>query len=187
MSEWKTWKIIRSTAPLITVLMFLELAAGGILDSMESVFIMLPAILAIVPGVNALAGNVGSVLGSRISSGLHIGTVEPRLLDPEIRENMEMSLVVGLLERTITATALYFILPYLAIEVKMSFVHWLEIVLLAQTFALAVIIPLAVAVSVVAFKRGLSPNDFTIPVVSTVGDFMGILSLAIAITVVGII
>jgi len=183
-SEWK--RIMKTTAPLISLMMFVEVAAGGLLNSMESVFIMLPAILAIVPGVNALAGNVGSIVGSRISSGLHLGSIDPSPLHPEVRENMEMSFLVGLLERAITATALYFILPYLSIEVKMSFIHWLTIVLLAQAVALAVVIPMAVVVSVLAFRKGLSPNDFAIPVVSTVGDFMGILSLAIAITVVGI-
>ncbi len=184
MSEWK--RIVKTTAPLITAMMFVELAAGGLLNSMESVFVMLPAILAIVPGVNALAGNVGSIIGSRISSGLHLGSIEPTVRDLEVRENMEMSFFVGLLERTITATALYFILPYLSIEVKMSFIQWLTVVLMAQAMALALVIPVAVVVSVLAFRKGLSPNDFTIPVVSTVGDFMGILSLAIAIMVVGI-
>lgn len=185
MSTWKD--IVRTTGPLITVMMLIELAGGGVLNSMESIFMSLPAILAIVPMINALAGNVGAVIGSRISSGLHLGSLKAEPLDPEVRENMEMGFLTGLLAMLISAITLYLILPIMGIKMNISFTNWLSITLLSSILVLGIVAPLALIVSVVAFRKGLSPNDFTIPVVSTVGDFMGILSLAIAITVVGII
>lgn len=184
MRGWK--EIVRSTGPLIMLMMMIELAGGGVLNSMESVFLSLPAILAIVPMINALAGNVGAVVGSRISSGLHLGSLKAAPLDPEVRENMELGFLTGLLAMLLSAITLYLILPIMGITMNISFTDWLGITVLASVLVLGIVAPLAVIVSVVAFRRGLSPNDFTIPVVSTVGDFMGILSLAIAITVVGI-
>lgn len=184
LNNWKG--IIRETGPLILLMMLIELAGGGLLNSLETVFLYLPAVLAIVPMINALAGNVGAIVGSRISSGLHIGSIRPEPLDPEVRENLEMGFLTGLLAILITAIALYLILPIMGIRMNLSFADWLSIITLSSILVLGTVTPLAAIISLVAFKKGLSPNDFTIPVVSTVGDFMGILSLAISITVVGI-
>ena len=183
-TKWKD--IITESAPLLALMMLIEIAGGSMLEHMNYIFYSIPALLALVPMINAIGGNAGSVIGSRMSSGLHLGTIRPELDDREVRENMYMTAGIGMGALLISATFLYILFPLIGIYPGIDMVIWIEITLIASMFALSAVIPSAVIATISAFRRGKSPDDFVIPVVSTVGDFAGILSIILAIKMVGL-
>ena len=167
-------------------MMFIEIGGGGLLESMNRIFYAIPALLALVPLINAIGGNAGSIIGSRLASGLHLGNIEPSFRDKEVLDNMFMTGAMGMGAKLISALFLFAILPFLGIAMGLSIWTWLAITLIASLIVLGAVLPAAVITSIVAFKKGKSPDDFTIPVVSTVGDFTGILAILLAIKMVGI-
>ncbi len=183
-TKWKD--IITESAPLLALMMLMEIAGGSMLEHINYVFYSIPALLALVPLINAVGGNAGSIIGSRMSSGLHLGTVKPDMSDGEVKDNMYMSAGIGLGAMLISATFLYILFPLIGVYPGIDMVIWIEITLIASALALSAVIPSAVIATISAFRRGKSPDDFVIPVVSTVGDFAGILSIILAIKMVGL-
>ncbi len=182
--DWKS--VIRESYALLAVMMFIEVLGGGILNSMEALFSVFPAILSFVPVINAIGGNIGSVMGARLSSSLHLGTAEPRLSDPKIKGDMEVSVLIGILAIFVSAISLYGILPMMGVRVLMEPLKWIVIVVISATIVVSTVLPAAVMATIWAFKKGMSPDDFTIPVVSTLGDLMGIMSILMAVKMVGL-
>ena len=182
--DWKS--IVRESSPLIALMMFIEIGGGGMLESMNEVFYAIPALLALVPLINAIGGNAGSVIGARLSSGLHLGMIEPSFRDKEVLDNMFMAGIMGMGAKLISAAFLFAILPVIGMAMGLSIWTWLSITLIASVIVLGAVLPAAVITSIIAFRKGKSPDDFTIPVVSTVGDFTGILAILLAIKMVGI-
>ncbi len=180
--DWKS--IVRESAPLIALMMLIEISGGGVLESMSEVFYAIPALLALVPLINAVGGNTASIIGSRLASGLHLGMIEPSFRDKEVLDNMFTVGMLGMIAKLITASLLFAMLPLLGIAVNISFWKWLLITFIATVIVMSVVIPAAVITSIIAFRKGKSPDDFTIPVVSTVGDISGIIAIVLAIKMV---
>ena len=182
--DWKS--IIRESSPLIALMMFIEIGGGSVLQSMSDVFYALPALLALVPMINAIGGNAGSIIGSRLASGLHLGIIEPSIKDREVMDNILMTGILGVSSKLISSAFLFITLPLIGIAIGMNIWVWFSITLIASSIVLSCVLPAAVIASIFAFSKGKSPDDFTIPIVSTVGDFTGILGLLLAIKMVGI-
>ena len=182
--DWKS--IVRESAPLIAIMMLIEVGGGGMLESMSEIFYAVPALLAIVPMINAIGGNAGSIVGSRLASGLHIGTIKPDFRDKEVLDNMFMAGVMGAGAKMISAGFLFLLLPLMGIAMGMNIWTWMTITLIASVIVLSFVLPAAVIASIIAFRKEKSPDDFTIPIVSTVGDFTGIMAILLAIKMVGI-
>nr|WP_325064114.1 magnesium transporter [Halobacterium bonnevillei] len=73
--EWTIEAIVAATFPLLVVLTVLELWGGLVLDGSKAVLTRYPSLLTLVPGIIAVAGNLGSVLASRLSTAFHLGTL----------------------------------------------------------------------------------------------------------------
>ena len=182
--DWKS--IVRESSPLIALMMLIEIGGGGILESMSRIFYAVPALLALVPLINALGGNAGSILGARLASALHLGMLQSSFKDKQVLDNMFMTGMMGMGAKIISASFLFFLLPLFGTAIGIDIWRWLAVTLIAGSIVLAAVLPAAVITSIMAFKIGKSPDDFTIPVVSTVGDFTGILAVLLAIKMVGI-
>jgi cation transporter-like permease len=57
-------------------------------------------------------------------------------------------------------------------------------VLISSAIVVSTVVPLSAVTTIWAFGKGKSPDDFTIPVVSTFGDFIGIMSILFAVKMV---
>lgn len=182
-TQWRD--IIRESAPLIALMMIIEATGGSLLENMTAVFVSAPALLALVPLINAVGGNAGSIVGSRMASALHLGTVKG-FKDREVGENMVITGSMAVFAKLISASFIIFLLPFVGIAAGIDAFKFLGITFIASLIVLSAVIPSAVITSMLAFRYGKSPDDFTIPVVSTVGDISGIISLIIAIKMVGL-
>ncbi len=182
-TQWR--EIIRESAPLIALMMLIEATGGSLLENMTAVFVSAPALLSLVPLINAVGGNAGSIVGSRMATALHLGTVR-YFKDREVVENMVITSSMAVASKIIAAIFILLFLPLIGMKAGLNPLKFLGITFIASVLVLSAVIPSAVITSIMAFKYGKSPDDFTIPVVSTVGDISGIISLIIAIKMVGL-
>ena len=71
--SWKT--IVKHGLPLLTICILIEIFAGQILQSNQQKLLFFPILLISIPVINGVGGNIGSILGARLASGLHLGTI----------------------------------------------------------------------------------------------------------------
>jgi mgtE-like transporter len=179
-------RIVKESAPLLIFLLALEVLIGQLLNAQESL-ISIPVILALIPVINGVGGNIGGVLGARLASGLHTGYIDTNLKGQPLKTNLTGSLVMGILAYSILATLLYAILPILGINVDVIGFGKLIIIMVSSGLLLTItLIVLTLFTAIYSFKRGLDPDNYVIPLVTTSGDVLGIISLILIVNLIGI-
>jgi len=188
--DWK--KIVKHGIPLLTICVCLEIFAGQILQGdlkgEHSILIRLPIFLISIPVINGVGGNIGSVLGARLASGLHVGYITISAKDKKMHENLLTSILIGIITYAVLAILIYFAASFSITPTEhwIGLIEFISIVLGAGILLVCVISLVSVFTAFWSFKKGLDPDDTVAPVVTTVGDTLGIVFLFLLIGVVGI-
>ncbi len=180
--EWSIRRIVRTMVPLLAGLSVLQLVSGSVLESFEATLLQYPALLVLLPVQIGTAGNLASIMCSRLTTQLYLGTYEPRLSNPDVRAN-----VVAVFGLAGTVFGLVGVAAW-AIGVALGGSLGIARVLLVSIVSgmlLAVVVVIASVVAVeVSYRVGLNPDDTTIPVVTNVCDITGVLILFAVVSVV---
>lgn len=182
--NWK--KIVKNSIPLLTICACIEIFAGQILQGNQEFLIGLPIFLISIPVVNSVGGNIGSVLGARLASGLHVGYITLSAKDKKMHENLVTSILMGILVYLLLSIIIYYgvLFGSLHTEPMISLIKYTSIVVGAGVLLVCIICLVSVLTAFWSFKKGLDPDDTVAPVVTTVGDTLGILFLFVLIGVV---
>jgi mgtE-like transporter len=159
---------------------------GGVLLGASTGLISRLPILAMVPVINGTGGNLGCILGARLSSALHLGSLRPKLRkQPVLVENLSIAVLQAVL--VFAAVGLIFSCLQTLAGVPRS-----QTVLLGISFFLAglilsiVVMLITVGIAFASYKGGLDPDNIVIPVMTSVVDVMGIICLLLSIKIVGV-
>ena len=166
--------------------MFIEIFAGQILHSQQSLLTSLPVFLISIPVVNSVSGNIGSVLGARLASGLHVGYITHSFKDKEMHENLIISILIGFFTYFTLAIVIYFRAVFGGIIKDLNMIEFTGILIITGFLLICLVAIVSVLTAFLSFKRGLDPDDMVAPVVTTVADAMGIVFLIVVISLFGV-
>ena len=181
---WK--KIVRYSLPLLILCILFELFAGQILQSGQNKLLSLPIFLISIPVINGVGGNIGSILGARLASGLHVGYINPNFRDKKINDNLITSMLLGIITYSILAILIYCTALFSGLKMGIGLINFIFVIVAVGIILIFIVSIFSIFTAFLSFKKGLDPDDFVAPVVTTVGDTMGIIFLFILIGVVGI-
>jgi mgtE-like transporter len=129
-----------------------------------------------------MIGNVGSVVGSTATTKLALGLLVPSF--SSIRNHAKNIFSAW------TASIIMFIaLAVLSLSVHSLFsfsslYSLFSVVIVANLLAVAAIVILTYSISILTFKRGLDPDNFVIPVESSLADSVTSLALFVALLLI---
>ena len=177
-------KILKESIPLLTLCTVLEITGGQLLNNRD-IFVSIPFLLSAVPVINGLFGNIGSILGARLSTGLHLGNIDLNLRNKELKENVTETFILGVIVVLFLTGLLWALPPLTGLSTgSVTPLKFLLIMLLTGFLMTIIVIVMSVVSAFLSFKKGIDPDNTVIPIVSTTGDLMGITTLII---VVGLI
>jgi len=141
-------------------------------------FALAPWAIAVYPAMLSARGVIGGLLSGRLSTGLHLGTVQPRFFD---NTKSFYLLLYAIMVLTLETSALMSAVAalfgsFLWGATVMDFVSILAVILATMALTLIIISPLTVTVSSLSFRHGLDPDVILYPVESTVSDLLVTLS-----------
>lgn len=178
---------MKESMPLLTLATFLEILGGQILNQNEDKLIAVPIFLVMIPVVNGVGGNIGSILGARLSSGLHLGSIQLKGRGEELNKNILSAVLLGIISYTSLTIVILVISPLLGIQIGADLLLKAGYIMIGTGLMLtAIVILVSVFVARFSFKKGLDPDNTVIPIVTTLCDVLGILCLIIMIGAVGI-
>ena len=156
--------------------------AGVLLSFLTGEFTLLPGFLILLPGFLEMRGNISGSLSARLSSGLFVGALKPRgwhgrLVKGNVVASFFLVLIVAFV---LSLVALAF--GWAAFGFVETRIVW--VALIAAVLSNAIEIPLTVAATFWLFRHGHDPNNVMGPYVTTTGDIISIVSLAVAFLVV---
>lgn len=176
MARWTVRGIIVDMLPVLVVLTLVELGSGLVLDTLQETLLRFPSLLVLVPVTIGLAGNLGSIMASRLSTATHLGLLAFEPGDETILGNA--------LATTALAATLFPLVGGGAWAVQTVLAGTrlpLMTVVLVATYSGLALAGLVVLVSstatYVAYRVGADPDDVVLPVVTNVCDVLGVLVL----------
>lgn len=179
----------RSALPTLVVSAVGGLLAGVVLGGMDAQLSAVEGLLVLVPAFLAIRGSVYGSLGSRLSSALHQGLIDPAegLVaptdpDPRLATAAAAALLNGVLASLFAAVLTVVVLEALGRPVA-PLETFLVIALVGGVLAGIALTAVVVGVVLLGYRRGLNPDDLVGPAVTTAGDVFGLLALLVAVRV----
>lgn len=165
--------IIRQSLLVLLLATTLSLAGGIGLESVKQKIISVLPLLILIPALNDMIGDFGTIVSSKITTMLYLGHISRNVLgEKEVRKMLSAVVLIAL------SSAVYLGVLSSALSVFMGFNLTLGILLkvvftsLLMSFALvSIIILLAVFGSLMIYKRREDPDNFLIPITTSVADF----------------
>ena len=181
-----TRSVMRESLPVLGYAGVMGILAGTVLETRLETLVSDPALLVAVPPFIASSGALGGILSARLSSHLHIGLIEPAR-GPNGPAALEGSLtaVLALVGFTVVGVATWIGAAAFGIAAPSA---WQLVVGLVAGGLLATVLLFFVAyyAATASYRFGLDPDNWSIPIVTSSMDFLGILCLVIGISLVGL-
>lgn len=172
-----TKEVIEESLPVLSICAAISILSGLFLGKNEELLRMLPGILIIVPSFMAINGNISSVVTSRLSSALHMGLVKPHFRRSKLLErNIHAMLIVAVISFFMLGLAAAMINNFLG-AVVINLMIFPMITLTAGLITVMVLMFGSIVTSYLIYRHGLDPDNVVVPILTTVGDFVGILVL----------
>ena len=175
-TDWRVGAITRATLPILLALTLVEVGSGLVLGSFEAQLLASPSLLVLVPVTVGTAGNLGSVLAARLSTAVHLGTVEFEPGDETLAGNALATVALALTVFPVVGLGAW-ALASLTAGARLGPATVLAVAV-TSGLALAVLAVLVTALSTyVAYRLELDPDDVVIPVVTNLCDVLGVVVL----------
>lgn len=169
--------IVRESWPVLVAAGLLSTLAGVVLEQRLDTFAGLPALLVLVPAFTSSGGALGGILASRLSTGLHLGTVAPTPLPGRpARRDAGLVASLALPVHALNAVGAVLVARLLGPS-DPGLAATLAVALGAGAATLVFVVGIAYAGSIAAYRRGLDPDTYGIPVVTSSVDLLGALAL----------
>lgn len=173
----ETNTILRQSTPVLLLCSFLGGAAGGILNSAVETLLTNPSLLTLLPLFSGECGSLISILGARLSSGLHSGLIEPfKRPQGESVHNFIISFILAIIVFPLIgllAEGSSFALGVVGV----GFDKILEISTLSGVILVTIMVIIVYYVSVTSYNNNLDPDNIVIPISTSITDSISSLIL----------
>ena len=179
--------ILRESLPVLLVCGFLGIFSGAILGGRIEGLIAVPSILIMLPAFLEDGGAIGGILAARLSSSLHLGSIETKRGIPKNVLKMFVTMhILGIIIFTMVGSFAYIIAKFLGIS-SLPLHLTIAVALLAGEMLIVVVNLIAYYISIISFKRGVDPDNVTIPTITSTIDLIGTACLIAVLIIMGMI
>jgi len=169
--------IVRENIGLLIPLSVIGTMAGLTYSSNLETLVTTAALLILIPPFTGILGSIGGILGSRLSTGMHTGEINPTF-PPE--RDVVHHFIISYLYTLILLPLLAFIAHGAAVLMGSNSpgVGMLVFISLAAgLIVMTVVIGVAYVTASLSFRYGLDPDNFGIPVITSLIDLIGATAL----------
>ncbi len=179
-------RVLYESFPIVMVGGTVQLIAGLTVEQRLEALVRYPALLVLIPPFLASAGALGGILSSRLASKLHLGLIEPapwpaRSARTDLALTFLLALPVFALASVIADTG-----AALGRFESPGPAAMLAVALLAGFLSTAALAAIAYYGAVAAYRFGLDPDNYGIPVVTSSLDLIGAVVLISVIVTLGL-
>lgn len=179
-------RIVRASLTVLVFAGLVDVVAGLTIEKRLEHFLIYPGLLVLIPPFLEDAGALGGILSARLSSKLHLGSIEPKAIPSRASwEDILLIYILGVpvfffvgLSGTLVSQAVGLETPGLLLM--------LSLCLVAGAIATTGAIFVAYYTAVTSFRLGLDPDNYGIPVVTSSMDLIGAVALILSMVWLGI-
>jgi len=167
-------KNVKESILVLLVSLLTSVLAGSFLGVSNEILLLLPGLIILIPGSIDLRGSLFSALGSRLSSALHLGSIEHFSFHNNIvKKNISASLTLSVTTSSILGILAWFFSFGLGLE-TMSIWGFIFVSVIGGIISGLILMCITFAIAFKSFKKGWDPDNVTSPIISSIGDFITI-------------
>jgi mgtE-like transporter len=175
-------RIIKESLATLLLIAFVVNITGTALRGVNALAGMRREIYTVYPAIIDLMGDVGLIVGSAATTKLALGALAPSI--SSIKNHAK-----NIFSTWFSSILLFGVLGIFALAINSnltlpSILNLLPTLLLTNIIAFITIVIISYAISIVTFKRGLDPDNFVIPVISTLADSITTIALFVVLIII---
>ena len=179
-------RIVHESLPILTLACAVSAMAGITVEKRLTSFTHYPALLVLLPAFLSSAGALGGILSSRLASKLHLGLVSAETVPSrEARRDIVLVAALALPVFLFNGIGAHFVGILLG-QASPGLAKMLEVTMVGGIVVVAFVLAVAYYGTVAAFRLGVDPDTYGIPVVTSTVDFAGAFALVLAIVALGV-
>ena len=179
-------RIVHESVPVLLVAGCISAGAGVTLEKSFARFDALPALLVLVPAHLSSSGALGGILSGRLSSKLFLGLVPPSTQpNREARRDISLVMLLAVPVYVFNGLGAHFVARLLG-QQSPGLGEMLLVSLIGGALAILFVVAVAYYGTIAAYRTGVDPDTYGIPVVSSSVDLVGAFTLIIAISLLGL-
>lgn len=180
-------RIVRESVPVLTAAATLSAMAGITLEKSFDDLNAFPALLVLAPAFVSSAGALGGILASRQATKLLLGLVEPESIPGRVaRADIGFVFVLALPVYVLNGVGAHYVAGLLG-ERSPGLAEMVAVCVIGGAVVMAFVAVVAYYGTIAAFRTGVDPDTYGIPVVSSSVDFVGAIALVLTITTLGVV
>jgi mgtE-like transporter len=179
-------RIVFESFPVLALAGIVDLLAGITIEKRLSAFITFPALFVLVPAFLEDSGSLGAILAARISTKLHLGTLEPGRGAWRAAADDVMLIYVYAIPVFVFLGTSSIIVAHVANKASPGALDMLGVALLAGFMATTAAVVVGFYAAVATHRFGLDPDNHGVPMVTSSLDLLGAVSLILAIVILGL-
>jgi mgtE-like transporter len=169
--------IIGESLPFMIMSAAISIGAGYVLNLNSEMLFALPGIIVVIPSFINMNGSILSILSCRLSSALHMGLIKPKL---KRTKTLDKNLMMTFLESVVSFLALGLIagtfnmifgIPSISLAVFPA------VIAIAGMISISLQSVLSILFSYVSYSKGIDPDNWVIPALTSISDFIGVFLL----------
>lgn len=174
-------RVTRESFPVLVAAAVLSTLAGLALEKQLAMFIEVKALFLLELSFVSSCGALGGILASRLSTGFQLGTFDPELVPgrPARREMREIvsAAIPVMAFNAVGSHVLVLLFGYSSPGV----VKLLIAAFVGGVFTLSFVLAIAYYGTLAAYRIGVDPDNYGIPIVTSSVDFIGAMALVITV------
>jgi mgtE-like transporter len=179
-------RIVHESVPVLLVAGVVSAGAGITLEKSFDRFDALPALLVLVPAHLSSSGALGGILSGRLSSKLFLGLVPPEgRPNREARRDISLVFLLAVPVYLANGAGAHVVARVLG-QASPGLGHMVAVSLIGGALAIVFVVAVAYYGTVAAYRTGVDPDTYGIPIVTSSVDLVGAFTLIIAIATLGL-
>lgn len=166
--------LFRQSLGVLFICAMIDLLPGYFLGAMERYLVLVPGLLMILPPTVGLRGNTFGALASRVSSKLHLGVIEPRLLG---NRPLKDQIVATGIQLIVLSALIPFIGALMGIIFHVEIAPMSVLVFISVTSGILsgiLMFIISLGIILITFRRGWDPDNVSAPIIASSGDILTI-------------
>lgn len=178
-------KIIRESLKILLLTSIISSTGGVSLESIRSQLVVIPPVLIVLPALNDMIGDFGTIVASRFTTALFAGQIRGRWWHLHFLHRL-----LSIVSLVAVVSAVYIASLAILVSILSGFpvtfdvmVRLTYITLISTVLLVLLIFNLSVVGGLWIYKKGEDPNNFLIPITTSVADLGSLIVFAYLVTI----
>ena len=180
-------RVFRQSIPVLGLAVILDLIAGFVVEKRLKDLLEVEAVLILIPAFLGIAGALGGILSSRLSTQFHLGMDDASPLRSSSSSRGAIDLSVLAVPIFIFSGVIAHLIAVVADQSTPGIAKLILISAIAGSIVTLFVVAVAYYTTMGSFRFGLDPDTYGIPVVTSSLDLVGAFTVILAMVLTGVI